>query len=455
MRSIWRDGTNCPCSIEIEDIRGDLHDHTTWSDGTRSIEQMARAAAERGLTYLSISDHSRGRSVGNGLSVERLREQIAEVRSVATKYGIRLLCSSEVDIRADGSLDFPDDVLADLDIVVASIHSGFAGDRAKQTQRLLRAIENPYVNIIGHPTGALIEERAGYEFDAEAVFRAAAASGTAMEINANPARLDLSATAAARAKALGCTLSIDTDAHSFEDLDNLRFGVGTARRAGLRASDVLNARPLEGVLEFVAAKRATKSARLARVPDRTKPLEQFRRRFEVRIDVGSLEPAVPIAAARVEFAAAQREAAQLRAPIGLVAQIHRFQAIELLEPALRDAFVHEFGRVREEGEPARGAHDRGRLDGRRQRRVRLGRQRREERAERGVHALRIGVSIAALAQSLDEHGQPHGMIGEIALPSRCPPVARATPRPSAADSHPRRRARSGSRTRGLRRPRRR
>ena len=244
-----------PALVEIGDVRGDLHDHTTWSDGTRSIEQMAREAARRGLSYLSISDHSRGRAVGNGLSIERLREQIREIRAVAHTFGVRLLCSSEVDIRADGTLDYPDDVLAELDIVVASIHSGFTGDRGKQTDRLIRAIENPYVNIIGHPTGVLIEERAGYEFDADAVFRAAAQSGTALEINANPARLDLSAALARRARDLGCTIAIDTDAHSFDDFDNLRFGVGTARKANLTKENVLNTQPVDGVLEFVAAKR--------------------------------------------------------------------------------------------------------------------------------------------------------------------------------------------------------
>jgi len=250
-----------PVLIELGDIRGDLHDHTTWSDGTRSIEQMARAAGERKLQYLSISDHSSGRGVGNGLSVERLREQIREVRSVADSYGVRLLCSSEVDIRADGSLDFPDDVLAELDIVVASIHSGFGGDKERQTQRLVRAIENPYVNIVGHPTGVLLGEREGYEFDADAVFRAAARNGTALEINSNPARLDLSGSLARRAKEAGCQIAIDTDAHHIEDFDNLRFGIGTARRAGLTKTDVVNTRPLEGLLEFVAAKRKNAVAR--------------------------------------------------------------------------------------------------------------------------------------------------------------------------------------------------
>jgi DNA polymerase (family 10) len=184
-----------------------------------------------------------------------LRDQIREVRSVATKFGVRLLCSSEVDIRADGSLDFPDEVLAELDIVVASIHSGMRSSREKQTERLLRAVLNPYVNIIGHPTGVLIEERAGYEFDYDAVFKEAAKTQTAMEINANPARLDLSAPLARRAAELGCTIAIDTDAHAFDSLDYLLFGVGTGRKAGLTKDQVLNARSLDGVLQHVQAKR--------------------------------------------------------------------------------------------------------------------------------------------------------------------------------------------------------
>src|SRR5215472_3805928 len=244
-----------PTLVDLADIRGDLHDHTDWSDGSRTIEEMARAAAQRGRSYLSISDHSRGRAVANGLSIDRLREQIALIKSVRDAYGVRLLCSSEVDIRADGSMDFPDEVLAELDIVVGSIHSAFTGSKEKQTERLIRAIRNPYVNVIGHPTGALLEQRAAYEFDVDAVFRAAAETGTALEINANPARLDLDANLARRARELGCTLSIDTDAHSTDMLDDMFYGVGTARKAGLTKENVLNARPVEGVLEFVAAKR--------------------------------------------------------------------------------------------------------------------------------------------------------------------------------------------------------
>lgn len=245
-----------PELVELSDMRGDLHDHTDWSDGTRTIEEMARAAAQRGRQYLSISDHSVGRAVANGLTIDRLREQVRIVRGCATAYGTRLLCSSEVDIRSDGSLDYPADVLAELDIVVASIHSGMRAPAQRQTERLLRAIRNPYVNVIGHPTGVLIEERAGYEFDYDVVFSEAAKTGTAMEINANPARLDLSAPLARRAAELGCTLAVSTDAHGIDSMDFMRFGVSTARKAGLTSERVLNARSVEDVLEFVNRKRS-------------------------------------------------------------------------------------------------------------------------------------------------------------------------------------------------------
>jgi DNA polymerase (family X) len=244
-----------PVLVERSDIRGDLHDHTDWSDGVFTIEQMARAAAERGLEYLSISDHSPGRAVANGLSPERLQEQIDIVKAVRDAYGVHLLMSSEVDIRADGTLDWPDEILASLDVVVASIHSSFRASKEQQTERLLRAIENRYVNIIGHPTGGRVEEREGYEFDVDVVFRAAARTGTALEINSNPARLDLSSDLARRAREMGCTFSIDTDAHDIEDMDNILFGVATARKAGITKQLVLNARPLKAVLEFVAKKR--------------------------------------------------------------------------------------------------------------------------------------------------------------------------------------------------------
>lgn len=245
-----------PVLVELADIRGDLHDHTDWSDGVCTIEEMARGAADRGREYLSISDHSPSRAVANGLTIERLRAQIKQVRAASSAFGVRLLVSSEVDIRADGSLDFPDEVLAELDIVVASIHSSFRAPKEQQTQRLLRAIESPFVNIIGHPTGTLIEEREGYEFDREAVFKAAARTGTALEINSNPARLDLSADLARKAREAGCTVSIDTDAHHIDDMDNMLFGVATARKAGISKDRVLNARSLDEVLAFVRHKRS-------------------------------------------------------------------------------------------------------------------------------------------------------------------------------------------------------
>jgi DNA polymerase (family X) len=244
-----------PTLVELGDIRGDLHDHTDWSDGVCTIEQLARAAAQRKREYLSISDHSPGRAVANGLSIDRLREQIKIIDSVRDTYGVHLLASSEVDIRADGTLDLPNEVLAELDVVVASIHSSFRATKEQQTARLLAAIENPYVTIIGHPTGQLIEEREGYEFDVDAVFRTAARTGTALEINSNPARLDLSADLARRARELGCIFSIDTDAHHVEDMDNMLFGVATARKAGITKESVLNTRPLQGVVEFVRKKR--------------------------------------------------------------------------------------------------------------------------------------------------------------------------------------------------------
>ena len=247
-----------PRLVQVEDIRGDLHAHTDWSDGSKPIAEMAAAAAARGRQYLSISDHSIGRAVAGGLTAERLQAQIADIKAMQANVGIRLLCSSEVDIRADGSMDFPDEVLAQLDIVVGSIHSAFSGSKEQQTERLLRAIHNPYVNIIGHPTGRMIERRPGYEFDVDAVFKAAAKTGTALEINSNPARLDLSAELARRAKQLGCTLSIDTDAHYVADFEHLFFGIGNARKAGLTKNDVLNTRPVEDVIEFVRAKRRNK-----------------------------------------------------------------------------------------------------------------------------------------------------------------------------------------------------
>jgi DNA polymerase (family X) len=246
-----RNGT-IPKLVEIGDLRGDFHMHSTWSDGEDSLEEMIAAAAARGYEYHAISDHSQGRGSTFGLSPGKLREQRATVAALGQKYGIRTLCASEVDILPDGSLDFPDEVLAELDFAIGSVHSAYRQTREEMTARLIRACENPYVNVVGHPTG---RGHARYEFDYDAVFAAAARTGTAMEIDGQKIRLDLPAPLARRAKGFGVTFTVDSDAHRTSDLSDVQFAAGQARRAGITAQDVLNARPLEGVLEFVARKR--------------------------------------------------------------------------------------------------------------------------------------------------------------------------------------------------------
>jgi DNA polymerase (family 10) len=248
-----RDGT-LPLVLEAADLKGDFHMHCTWSDGRDTLEEMIAACAARGYAYHSLSDHSWGRG-RMGLDPEDLRAQRARVRELGDRHGIRTLCSAEVDIRADGSLDYDDAVLAGLDVVVASVHSAFNQSREAMTARLLRAIENPYVNVIGHPTGRNIETFAGYDFDHDAVFAAAARTGTALEIDGQPSRLDLPSPLARRARSFGVTFTCDSDAHGVGQLDNVAYAVGQARRAWVTAGEVLNARPLEEVLAFVEAKR--------------------------------------------------------------------------------------------------------------------------------------------------------------------------------------------------------
>ncbi|HTA39076.1 MAG TPA: DNA polymerase/3'-5' exonuclease PolX [Candidatus Acidoferrales bacterium] len=246
-----------PDLLETGDLRGDFHMHSTFSDGEDSLEEMIAAAAARGYEYHAISDHSQGRGSTFGLSPKKLREQRAIVAGLGEKYGIRTLCASEVDILPDGSLDFPDGVLADLDFAIGSVHSAYRQSREEMTARLIRACENPYVNVIGHPTG---RGHASYEFDYDAVFAAAARTGTALEIDGQKMRMDLPAPLARRAKGFGVTFTCDSDAHRTADLSDVQFAVGLARRAGLTKNDVLNARTLEGVLAFVAAKRGRNNA---------------------------------------------------------------------------------------------------------------------------------------------------------------------------------------------------
>jgi DNA polymerase (family 10) len=244
-----------PNIVDVGDLRGDFHMHCTWSDGRNTLEAMIAAAAARGYAYHSVSDHSWGRG-GMGLSPEDLRAQRERLHDIADKYNVHTLRSSEVDILPDGTLDFDDAVLADLDIVVASVHSALNISRDDMTRRLVRACENPYVNIIGHPTGRNVETFPGYEFDYDAVFAAAARTGTALEIDGQPSRLDLPSPLARRAREFGVTFTCDSDAHRADQLANVAYAVGQARRAWLEPSDILNTRDLSGVLAFVNAKRA-------------------------------------------------------------------------------------------------------------------------------------------------------------------------------------------------------
>ncbi len=245
-----------PRLITATDLRGDLHAHSIWSDGDATIAQMAAAAIARGYAYLSISDHTHGLVVANGLDATRLRAQWREIDRLNSELApFRLLKSAEVEIHRDGALDLPDDVLAELDLVVASLHSGLRGDRATVTNRLLRAIEHPHVDIIAHPSGRLIGGRAGADYDWDAIFAAAAATGTALEINAAPERLDLSDEHARRALDAGVTLTIGCDAHSVTGLDALPFGVSVARRAHATPEQVLNTRPLDALLTWASGAR--------------------------------------------------------------------------------------------------------------------------------------------------------------------------------------------------------
>ena len=243
-----------PDLIELEDLRGDLQFHTTWSDGRHSLLEMAQAAQARGLEYALVTDHSRSLGITGGLTVERLREQRAEVAEVNRRLGgkFRLLAGIEVEVRADGALDFPDEVLAEPDLVVAAVHSGLRQSREQFTARMLGAIHNPHVDVVAHPTGRLIGEREGADLDMEAVFRAAAETGTALEVNAHPSRLDLGDAHVRRAVELGVKLAINSDAHDASGFEVLPFGVATARRGWAQPADVINTRSVEQVLGWAA-----------------------------------------------------------------------------------------------------------------------------------------------------------------------------------------------------------
>src|SRR6266498_2210667 len=242
-----------PKLIEVKNIKADLQTHSNWSDGKLTMLEMAQAAAKRGIKVIAFTDHSVSLGVTNGLSMERHKEQAAEIKKIQKKLGdkITVLHASEVEIKADGNLDYPDEFLASLDLVLASLHTSLRQPREKVTQRVINAIRNPHVDIIGHPTGRLIPDREGADLDMEAVLNAAAETGVALEINAHPMRLDLDDTYARRAKELGIPISINTDSHSEADFDMLPYGVATARRAWLEPQDVINCWTKDKLLKWL------------------------------------------------------------------------------------------------------------------------------------------------------------------------------------------------------------
>lgn len=230
-----------PILVEMDDIRGDLHVHTKSSDGSHDIQELIDAAKARGYEYLAITDHSKGLGVARGLSIDQVLEQHKKIKALNKKLkGFSLLSGTEMDIRSDGSLDYPDEVIKQFDIVVASIHSGFRQSRERITKRILSAMKNPYVSIIAHPSGRIIGERDAYEVDMEEVLKAAKDTGTAIEINAYPLRLDLTDIYVKKAKEMGVRLSINTDTHVTFQFDFMAYGVGIARRGWAEKKDVLN-----------------------------------------------------------------------------------------------------------------------------------------------------------------------------------------------------------------------
>lgn len=244
-----------PKVVEIEDIKGDLHVHSNWSDGISVIESLACTARDFGYEYIAITDHSKSLKIANGLDEGRIRAQIEYIRELNQKLeGITVLSGAEVDILSDEILDFDNDILECLDIVVASIHSGFKQDREKIMRRLLIACENPNVDIIAHPTGRVLGKRDPYDVDIDMLLETAAKTKTILEINSSPDRLDLNDINVKKAKAMGVKLSINTDAHSIEGLYDMKYGVWVARRGWLEKNDIINTMPLENLLEYVNSK---------------------------------------------------------------------------------------------------------------------------------------------------------------------------------------------------------
>ena len=240
-----RDG-RLPKLLEGEDIRGDLQMHSTWSDGKNTLREMVEACRDRGYEYLAITDHSRAVTVAGGLQPEEVREQWKEIETLRSQVeGIHLFRSLEIDILKDGSLDMPDDILRELDLVLISVHSFMTMGKTEMTDRVLKALEHPEVDILAHPTGRILNRREPFEMDVDEVLRAAARLEVAVELNAHPSRLDLHDGFLRRARELGAKVAVNTDSHSVQELTNMHYGVDQARRGWLEARDVINALPLE------------------------------------------------------------------------------------------------------------------------------------------------------------------------------------------------------------------
>lgn len=238
--------------ISLEDIKGDLHMHTTWSDGAHSIEEMIEACRAKGYRYMAITDHSQYLKVANGLTAERLREQKTIIHELNEKYDdFTVLSGIEMDILPDGSLDFDDELLAEMDLVIASIHSSFSQPREKIMERLKTALNNPHVDLIAHPTGRVIGKRPGYDVDMDMLIELAKETNTALELNANPNRLDLAPANLKKAQEAGVTIVINTDAHSIDMLEHMPVGVSSAKKGWIKKSSVLNAKDTDGLLTFL------------------------------------------------------------------------------------------------------------------------------------------------------------------------------------------------------------
>jgi len=250
------EGGHLPDLITLDDIRGLLHCHTTYSDGRATLEEMAKGAEKWGAEYLGLTDHSKSVYVANGLSAEDLKRQSREIdRWNAHSKKLRILKGAEVDILPDGTLDYPDKVLARLDFVVASVHTHFTMSEAEMTRRVVRALQNPYVGVLAHPTGRLLLQRDSFRVHLEEVFKVAAEEGVAIEVNADPHRLDLDWRQIPAAKEQKVRFAIDSDAHSVAGYDNLRYGIGAARKGWLTAKDVINCLPAEKALGVLQARR--------------------------------------------------------------------------------------------------------------------------------------------------------------------------------------------------------